>query len=88
MVCKHGDNLNILDFDRNLDMKPFHSTSRDVLYYIKVSNLYKVLISKFNVRNTPLWTRHQWLCLTSLRNYLAVLIRLPKSYFFIMLVLG
>ena len=74
MVCKCGDNLNIPDFHRNLDMKPFYGA----LYYIKVSNMYKVLISKFNARNTPLWTRHQWLCLTSLRNYLAVLIRLPK----------
>ena len=25
MVCKCGDNLNILDFDRNLDMKPFYN---------------------------------------------------------------
>ena len=40
MVCKCGDNLNIPDFHRNLDMKPFYGA----LYYIKVSNMYKVLI--------------------------------------------
>ena len=76
MICKCDDNLNIPDFHRNLDMRPFY----DALYYIKVSNLHKVLISnsKFTMRNTPLWTRHKLLCLTSLRNYLAVLIRLPK----------
>ena len=40
MLRKCGDNLNILDFDRNLDMKPFY----DDLYYVNICNLYKVLI--------------------------------------------
>ena len=31
MVCKYGDNLNILDFDRNLDMKPVNFLQCHVL---------------------------------------------------------